>query len=249
MATVVAGAARAGVIAWQQRRLLAWLLALLLAVPLGLALIVLVVVSGTGVTTAGPGQYEPSARALRDIPSLYLRAYQAAGTRYEIDWTYLAAIGKIETDHGRSTAAGVRSGVNSVGCCAGPMQFSITGAAGGTWGAYGVDGDGDATKDVYDPADAIPGAANYLKASPATGTRRSSPTTTPAGTSPTSNAKPRCTAATRSLAAPAATSPARAAPTPQRSRATPTSRSPIPAPSSRTCAPAGSRHGWSRCCR
>jgi hypothetical protein len=169
MATVVAGAARAGVIAWQQRRLLAWLLALLLAVPLGLALIVLVVVSGTGVTTAGPGQYEPSALALRDIPSLYLRAYQAAGTRYEIDWTYLAAIGKIETDHGRSTAAGVRSGVNSVGCCAGPMQFSITGAAGGTWGAYGVDGDGDATKDVYDPADAIPGAANYLKASGAPG--------------------------------------------------------------------------------
>jgi hypothetical protein len=164
-----AGAARAGVIAWQNRRLLAWLIALLLAIPLALAMIVVVVISGSAVTTAEPGQYKPSALALRDIPPLYLRAYQAAGTRYSIDWTYLAAIGKIETDHGRSSAAGVRSGVNFAGCCAGPMQFSITGAGGGTWGAYGVDGNGDAKKDVYDPADAVAGAGNYLKASGAPG--------------------------------------------------------------------------------
>jgi hypothetical protein len=168
-APAVAGAARAGVIAWNNRRLLAWLIALLLAIPLALAMIVVVVISGSAVTTAEPGQYKPSALALRDIPPPYLRAYQAAGTRYAIDWTYLAAIGKIETDHGRSSAAGVRSGVNFAGCCAGPMQFSITGAGGGTWGAYGVDGNGDAKKDVYDPADAVPGAGNYLKASGAPG--------------------------------------------------------------------------------
>jgi hypothetical protein len=58
----------------------------------------------------------------------------------------------------------VQSGVNAYGCCAGPMQFSITRTA-NTWGTYGVDGDRDGDKDVYDPVDAIPAAADYLKAS------------------------------------------------------------------------------------
>jgi hypothetical protein len=31
-----------------------------------------------------------------------------------------------------------------------------------TWAAYGADGDGDGVKDVYNPADAVFGAANYL---------------------------------------------------------------------------------------
>ena len=76
----------------------------------------------------------------------------------------LAAIGSVETDHGRSTAPGVRSGVNSYGCCAGPMQFSVLGPA-STWDTYGVDGDHDGRVSVYDPADAIPAAARYLRAS------------------------------------------------------------------------------------
>jgi cell wall-associated NlpC family hydrolase len=33
----------------------------------------------------------------------------------------------------------------------------------GTWAASGVDGDHDGRRDVYDPADAIPAAARYLK--------------------------------------------------------------------------------------
>jgi cell wall-associated NlpC family hydrolase len=33
----------------------------------------------------------------------------------------------------------------------------------GTWAAFGVDGNQDGRKDVYDPADAIPAAARYLK--------------------------------------------------------------------------------------
>lgn len=41
----------------------------------------------------------------------------------------------------------------------GPMQF-----LGSTWSAYRVDGNGDGRADVYDPADAIPAAARYLKA-------------------------------------------------------------------------------------
>jgi hypothetical protein len=108
------------------------------------------------------GDVTPSSGAMvvevGDIPPDYLVLYQQAGEASGIDWFILAAIGKIETDHGRSNAAGVRSGVNFAGCCAGPMQFSIHPRP-STWDAYGQGGD------VYDPADAIPAAARYLKAS------------------------------------------------------------------------------------
>jgi cell wall-associated NlpC family hydrolase len=42
------------------------------------------------------------------------------------------------------------------------MQFGIGGKAGDTWSAYAVDGDGNGTTDVYDVADAVPAAADYL---------------------------------------------------------------------------------------
>src|SRR4051812_30813607 len=112
--------------------------------------------------------YGPSRAASAQIPSDYLEFYEQAGARYGIDPWILAAIGKIETDHGRSAAPGVRSGVNSYGCCAGPMQFSIIGSP-STWDAYGVDGNHDGHTSPYDPADAIPAAARYLKASGAPG--------------------------------------------------------------------------------
>ena len=79
-------------------------------------------------------------------------------------WPVLAAIGSIETDHGRSRAPGVHSGVNSYGCCAGPMQFNLRDGPPSTWDRYGVDGNRDGKRDVYDPADAIASAANYLRA-------------------------------------------------------------------------------------
>jgi len=68
----------------------------------------------------------------------------------------MAAIGSIESNHGRAQLAGVHSGANFTGAM-GPMQF-----LGATWAAYGVDGDSDGRRDVYDPDDAVPGAANYL---------------------------------------------------------------------------------------
>src|SRR5262249_13890943 len=83
--------------------------------------------------------------------------------------TVLAAIGKVETDHGRSRLPGVRSGVNCAGA-AGPMQLGVgagnhgCGDAGDAWATYGTDGDHDGRRDVYDPADAIPAAARYLHA-------------------------------------------------------------------------------------
>ena len=74
----------------------------------------------------------------------------------------LAAIGKVESDHGRAPLPGVRSGWNYAGA-AGPMQFGIgVGRAGNAWATYGRDYDGDGRRSVYDSGDAIPAAARYL---------------------------------------------------------------------------------------
>ncbi len=94
--------------------------------------------------------------ALADIPRAYLAQYLgAAPTCPALTWQVLAGIGKIETDHGRSQAPGVHTGLNRAGCCAGPMQFNLTDGPPSTWDAFG-------RGDVYDPADAIPAAGRKL---------------------------------------------------------------------------------------
>ncbi|REF00630.1 lytic murein transglycosylase [Thermomonospora umbrina] len=104
-----------------------------------------------------PSRQPPAGKtAGTEIPADYLRLYQAAGRTYALPWNIVAAIGKVETDHGRSTLPGVHSGENSAGA-GGPMQFLRA-----TWKAFGVDGDKDGRTDRYDPADAIPSAARYL---------------------------------------------------------------------------------------
>lgn len=113
---------------------------------------------------AGALRYGVSAFALRDIPPRYLRLYQDAASDSGLDWAVLAAIGKIETNHGRLQAPGVLTGVNSYGCCGGPMQFWIAPPHPNTWDGYGVDGNSDGRRDPHDPTDAIPAAARYLKA-------------------------------------------------------------------------------------
>jgi hypothetical protein len=102
------------------------------------------------------GQPDPSRAAAADIPGGYLRLYRAAGARYRIPWSVLAAIGKVESDHGRSRLAGVRSGSNWAGAC-GPMQLGCVphSKAGNAWARYGHGS-------VYHPAQAIPAAARYL---------------------------------------------------------------------------------------
>ncbi|MDQ4068782.1 MAG: lytic murein transglycosylase [Actinomycetota bacterium] len=102
----------------------------------------------------------PSTLARADIPTDYLDRYRrAALTCPGLQWSVLAAIGSVESSHGRADLPGVRSGANFAGAM-GPMQFLAE-----TWGAYGKDGDGDGTADVYDPDDAVVGAASYLCAS------------------------------------------------------------------------------------
>jgi membrane-bound lytic murein transglycosylase B len=104
------------------------------------------------------GQPRPTRAAVADIPAGYLRLYRAAGARHRIPWPVLAAIGKVESDHGRAQLPGVRSGNNRAGAC-GPMQLGcVPGSrAGNAWTRYGHGS-------VYAPADAIPAAARYLVA-------------------------------------------------------------------------------------
>jgi hypothetical protein len=113
--------------------------------------------------TPAAGQPRPSRAAVVDIPTGYLRTYQAAARRCRgLSWTVLAAIGKIESDHGRAPLPGVRSDWNHAGA-AGPMQFGIgVGRAGNAWARFGADFDRDGRRSVYDPGDAIPAAARYL---------------------------------------------------------------------------------------
>jgi hypothetical protein len=121
---------------------------------------------GSAIAQSGPPAIEGP---LADIPADYLAAYRRASVRFELGadgWSYLAGVGKVESDHGRSTAAGVTSGQNSYGCCAGPMQIDNGFATGGgTWGAFKVDGDGDHRLDIYDRDDAVATAGRYLHAS------------------------------------------------------------------------------------
>jgi len=92
------------------------------------------------------------------IPRDYLALYQAAAqTCPGLPWPILAAIGQVESGHGTNT------GPSSAGA-QGPMQFLPS-----TFAAYAVDGDKDEDRDIWDPADAIYSAANYLCANGAGG--------------------------------------------------------------------------------
>jgi membrane-bound lytic murein transglycosylase B len=110
-----------------------------------------------------PTRSSPSSLAKRDVPAGYLALYQRAARRCPgLSWAVLAAIGKVESDHGRARLPGVRSGWNPAGA-AGPMQFGVgVGRAGNAWARYGHDHDHDGHTSVYDPGDAIPAAAAYL---------------------------------------------------------------------------------------
>jgi hypothetical protein len=108
------------------------------------------------------GQVQPGAGS-SDVPSGFLHIYRAAARAYSVDWRVLAAIGKIESDHGRSTAAGVHSGRNFADCCSGPMQICTVASCGNVWGLCAVDGDGDGIASVYDPGDAVFAAAAIVR--------------------------------------------------------------------------------------
>ncbi len=134
--------------------------------------------SGTSCTSGGKGttttaQPVVSSSARNSVPANYLALFRSIGAQYKVPWVILAGIAKVESDDGQTTLPGVHGGANAFGA-AGPMQIGIGGAAGNQWGGTPVhpasekvsgvatDANGDGTASVYDPADAIAGAAKYL---------------------------------------------------------------------------------------
>jgi cell wall-associated NlpC family hydrolase len=118
---------------------------------------------GTGCTSqnAAPANQPAASAAGKGIPANYLFWYQKVGKQYNVPWTILAGIGTEESNNGQSTLPGVSSGQNGFGA-AGPMQIGIGGASSDTWAQVATVEDGKQPPSVYDPADAIAGAAKYL---------------------------------------------------------------------------------------
>jgi hypothetical protein len=84
-------------------------------------------------------------------PKTYRELYQLSASYCPgLSWKVLAAIGQVESGHGRNV------GPSSAGAL-GPMQFLPS-----TWAQYAVDGDGDGKADIMNPYDAVPAAALYL---------------------------------------------------------------------------------------
>ena len=125
-----------------------------------LFLILLAVLAGASASEGSEGRMSCRASGGAEAPPARLvPIYAAAAARFALGARgpgMLAAINKVESDFGRSEEEGVHSGANYAGA-QGPMQFLQ-----GTWETYGLDGDGDGAANVYDPADAIFGAANLL---------------------------------------------------------------------------------------
>ena len=135
-----------------------------------------------------------SGLAANGIPNVALNAYRVATARMSsakpgcgIDWSLLAGIGRVESNHGRFGGATLNADGTSTPEIRGPaldggkfayiadsdngrfdhdttydravgaMQFIPT-----TWRSYAVDGDGNGTTDPFDIDDAALGAAHYL---------------------------------------------------------------------------------------
>ncbi len=101
----------------------------------------------------------PSTAALADIPAAYLDLYRQAGAAFGLPWELLAAVGKVESDHGRNPAAYQPNSAGAVG----PMQFEPATFAAYSWAA------GNPDPSIDDPHDAIFAAAAMLQANGAPG--------------------------------------------------------------------------------
>jgi len=129
-------------------------LPIVLLVALVLALLSITVVFGAASSSCGGSEAvgELNSKVPRRLAPLYV----AAASRYDLGAqgpAVLASINEIETGFGQANTT------SSAGA-EGWMQFMPE-----TWADYGVDANGDGSKDPYNPADAIFAAANYLSAS------------------------------------------------------------------------------------
>lgn len=117
----------------------------------------------------------PSQAAINDIPSDYLALYQQAATACPgLDWTILAAIGKIESDHGRSTLRGIAPGTENSAHARGPMQF-LPPTFNSVTARHTIPPGGQTPPSPWNKHDAIYAASFYLCDSMPTQTSRTCP--------------------------------------------------------------------------
>ena len=120
------------------------------------ALVLVVAVAGSsalaGIWAVQASGSSNAAADVAGIPPAYLALYQDAAARSQLEWEVLAAVGRVETNHGRN-----RNGCapNAAGA-QGPMQFLPATFAHAAKLAHIAD------PDICDPVDAIPAAAAYL---------------------------------------------------------------------------------------
>ncbi|MGH3606109.1 MAG: hydrolase Nlp/P60, partial [Pseudonocardiaceae bacterium] len=132
-----------------------------LGVILLIPVLIAAAVQATVSAVLGGAGSQPSPTALADILTDYLTLYrQAAPVCPGLDWSILAAIGKVETDHGRATLPGVHSGANFAGA-GGPMQF-LQPTFDTVIARHPLPPGGASPPSRYNPPDAIYAAAYYL---------------------------------------------------------------------------------------
>jgi hypothetical protein len=157
-------------------RLIAYGVAVLVTAVLLPMTAIIVAIGGTRDPRGSMGGM--SAAALADIPPEALTAYRDAAATWRLDWAILAAIGKVECNHGRADLNGCNppETMNYAGA-RGYMQF-----IGSTWRrslgqhemeprtspqaadgqGFATDGDGDGDADPWSWPDATHSAARYL---------------------------------------------------------------------------------------
>lgn len=123
--------------------------------------VLLAAAAGGAISAVFGGSDAPSQVAIADIPADYLALYQRAATVCPgLDWSVLASIGKIETDHGRSTLPGVHEGENPYRA-AGIMQI-IPSTWDGILARHQIPPGGSTPPSRYNPHDSVHAAAFLL---------------------------------------------------------------------------------------
>lgn len=146
-------------------------LGVIVAFPVLIAALMHAVFSALVGTEASP----PSQDALADIPADYLALYRTAATVCPgLDWSILAAIGKIESDHGRSTLRGVTPGTENSAHARGPMQF-LQPTFNSVTARHTIPPGGQTPPSPWNKHDAIYAASFYLCDSMPTRTSRTCP--------------------------------------------------------------------------
>ena len=163
----------------------------LLAAPLAALFGLVAMVAGSASASAGPGQalFSPSEDAVADIPALLLNVYAAQSTACPgIPWQVVAAIGKVESNHGRFGG----SSIGSDGVVSPPIIGIALNGTNGTaairdtdngvhdyglvwdravgsfqfipssWAIYGQDGNRDGVRDPHNIHDAVPAVVAHL---------------------------------------------------------------------------------------